>query len=35
MNFQKLFQGVLMTAISIAVISRVPALTDIVAPDWD
>ena len=35
MNFQKLFQGVMMTAISIAGISRVPQLSEIVAPDWD
>jgi len=35
MNFQKLAQGILMTAISIAVISRVSALSEIVAPDWD
>lgn len=34
MNFQKLFQGVLMTAVSIAVISRIPQLSDIVAPEW-
>ena len=35
MNFQKLFQGVMMTAVSIAVISRIPQLSEIVAPDWD
>jgi hypothetical protein len=32
---RQIFQGVIMTSIAIAVISRVPQLSDIVAPDWE
>jgi hypothetical protein len=34
-SMRQIFQGIIMTSLAIAVISRVPALSEVVAPDWD
>lgn len=34
-SMRQIFQGVVMTSIAIAVISRVEALSNLVAPNWE